>query len=87
MHHPARAHELGGGQLGMDYTRTGGHPLHIPRSELPRVSTGILVFHITRQHVGHRLESSMRMIGRAFRFTRSNIHRSHLIKQQKRIKV
>src|SRR5262249_21449358 len=66
----------------MDNARPRGHPLHIARSELARMSLRILMFHPACQHIGDRLESSMRMVGRAFRLSRGVVNRAHFVEQQ-----
>jgi hypothetical protein len=45
------------------------------------------VLHATFEHVCHSFKSSVRMIGRAFRFAWDKVLRPHLIEQQKWIEV
>jgi hypothetical protein len=80
MHPTSVAHELSGWHFGVDHTCSSGHPLNATRRQTSGMPAGILMLHLTREHVRHGLESAMRMVGRAFRLTWRNINRPHLIK-------
>jgi len=61
--------------------------IRIARSELARVSAGILVLHL-RRTAGTSLSRIRDADDQArLSLTRSNIHWPHLIEQQKRIKI
>lgn len=47
--------------LRVDDAATGRHPLHITGAQMPAVAEVILVQHVAREHVGHRLEAAVRM--------------------------
>src|SRR5438132_2180544 len=43
---------------------SGRHPLHVPGPDAPGVAEGILVMHLSLQHVGHRFDPAMGMQGK-----------------------
>ena len=47
--------------LRVDDAATGRHPLHVARAEMSTVAEVILVQHVPREHVGHSLETAVRM--------------------------
>src|SRR5437867_871661 len=59
------------------------HPLHVSRAQHAPMPRRILVLELAFEHVGHGFETTMRMIGRADRFTGGVIHRSELVKEEK----
>src|ERR1700687_34868 len=66
----------------MHYSGARRHPLHIARLQHAAVPGGVLVLHLTVEHVGNGLEAAMRMIRRADRLARRVLDRPHLIDQQ-----
>ncbi len=49
----------------MDDAAAGGHPLHVTASEIAAVAHVILMQHVAVKHVGHGLETAVRMAGKA----------------------
>ena len=47
--------------LGVDDAATGRHPLHATGFQMATIAKMILVQHVTGEHVGDRLKTSMRM--------------------------
>lgn len=45
----------------------------------------VLVLHLTFEEVRHRLETTVRMVGRAYRLSRAIVDGAHLIEEQKRV--
>ena len=71
----------------MDDAGARGHPLHVARAQLSGMPLRVLVLHLAREHVGHCLESSVRVIRRALSLTRRERHRPHLIQEQERVEL
>src|SRR5439155_5639952 len=69
--------------LGVHDTAPGGHPLHVAGGDHAPVSRGVLVLELALQHVRDRLESAVRMIGRALGLAGAVARRPHLVEQQK----
>src|SRR5262249_13822678 len=71
--------------LGVDDARAGSHPLDIAGAQRAPMAGGVLVVHLALEHVGDGLETAVRVIGRAHRFTRAVVDRPHLVQEQERI--
>ncbi len=85
VHAAAPLADLRGRHLGVHDAPARGHPLHVAGADRALVSRGILVLELALQHVGHRLEPAMRMIGRALGLAGAVVCRPHLVEQQERI--
>ena len=66
----------------MNDAATGGHPLHVAGAQAPLVALVVAVAHGARQHVGHRLDPAMGVIGEAGDVV-GGIVRAELVQQQK----
>src|SRR5213593_4387163 len=73
--------------FGVNNTAAGRHPLNVARLELPSVSLRVLVPEAAGQHVGHGFKASMWMIRSAFRLSRPDLHRTHLVEQEEWIEI
>src|SRR5207248_11643466 len=71
----------------MNHAAARRHPLDVARFELSFVSLRVLVTEASGQHIGHCFKAAVRMIRRAFRFSRPYVHWTHLIEKQKWIEI
>src|SRR2546425_4091020 len=71
----------------VDNTAARCHPLDVTRSQLSFVPLGILVTEASGQHIGYCFKAAVRMIRSAFRFSRPDIHWTHLVEQQEWIEI
>jgi hypothetical protein len=71
----------------MDDTIAGSHPLHVAGCDGATVAGTVLVLELAVQHVGDRLETTVRMVWRTNRFARPIVDRTHFIEQQERVDV
>jgi hypothetical protein len=70
----------------MDDAARGRHPLDIAGTQVPAIAHVVLVAHMPVEHVGHRLESAMR-VRRKSREVIVGIVRIKLIEHEERIDV
>ena len=71
--------------LGVHDAAPGRHPLHVARRDRAAVPGGVLVLELSLEHVGHRLEAAVRMVGRAHGLARAVVGRPHLVEEQEGI--
>ena len=69
----------------MDDAGAGRHPLDVPGAERAAVPGRVLVLHLAREQVRHRLEAAVRVVRRAERLAGRVIGRPHLIEEKERI--
>ena len=80
-------HDIRARHFGMHQPRSRSHPLHVARFDNAVVTEGILVLHRAFKQIRDRLESTVRVIGKADRLARLKVQRSEVIKQQERVDV
>ena len=68
----------------MDDAAAGRHPLDAARHQLAAVAAVVLVPHHAGEHVGHRLEAAVRVIGKAGRVVVAALG-TELVEEQERI--
>ena len=68
----------------MDHAARGGHPLHAARAKIADVAEMIAMLHAAIEHVGHGLETAMRM-RREARNVVAGIIGAELVEHQERI--
>jgi len=71
--------------LGVHHSTPGRHPLDVAGGDPAAVPGGVLVLERSLEHVGHRLEPAVRMIGRSHGLARAVVGRTHLVEEEKRI--
>ena len=87
VHATAAALHLGGWHFRVDHASTSGHPLHVAGSELAAVSGGVLVLHLSFEHVGDGFEAAVWMIRCAHRLAGRIDNRPHLVEHDEGIGV
>jgi hypothetical protein len=68
----------------MQDAAAGGHPLHAARAEVAAVSVVVAMAHAAGEHVGHRFEATVRMLGKAFDVIVGLVG-AELVEQQERV--
>src|SRR5262249_4583592 len=71
--------------LGMDDAAPGRHPLYVSSTQRTPVPGRVLVLELARQRIGHGLEPTMGMVGRAHGLAGGVVDRTPLVDAQERI--
>jgi hypothetical protein len=82
----ARAHERFGRHFIVEDSRTRGHPLRVAFADDAATTVRVVVLHHAVDHVGHRLETTMRMPRRADGLVRRVLDRAELVEEEERVR-